>query len=449
MAALTTIMLGNIIVDVIDKKKALNWAENIAISFLIGQGALTLLLFFSLFIPLPKRILIISVIITAGFMVKLILSGKKLFAKRVNLFNPLTKYPRIFNLKSVVIILILAGILFKLSYVFVEACSKPEYSWDASNNWTLCAKNLYFIDQQKPDQMLSVLKSSGNYPKLIPNMHFWFFSWMGQANDPWSKIIFPLTMLSFMIFFYESLKIYIGRIWALIFSYFLLSSPFFLYHATIGYADFVIAVYFCLGAICFYRWIREKNDVFFWLFTISTALTAWIKLEGKTFYGLGLIILGIYLWMSYRGPLRAKISKLAQYLAAYLLIAFPWQAFTAMNHMSSREILAFNLSYFFEVHMRAYQMLFMQGTWGLLWIGILAAICYYGRRLLAAGNIYLSLVLLLFYLRVLFVYLFTLNSYGWFEITFNRLWLSIYPLAIFSVALIVPKTWDWHNKERS
>jgi hypothetical protein len=40
---------------------------------------------------------------------------------------------------------------------------------------------------------------------------------------------------------------------------------------------------------------------------------------------------------------------------------------------------------------------------------------------------------------ILFIYLLTYDAYGWFEVTFNRVWLSVYPIAVFIAGYLLPK----------
>jgi hypothetical protein len=241
-------------------------------------------------------------------------------------------------------------------------------------------------------------------------MHYWLFSWMGQANDQWSKLFFPVNLLCFLVLFFNSLKKVRGSLGGLIFSYFLVSCPLLLYHATIGYADFIIAAYFSLGVIFFYGWAREREDVYFWLFAVFFSLTSWVKLEGKPLFILGGILLLLHLFRQHGRSFRPILKRVFHYFLVYAVIGLPWQVLLLVNQVSTREKFAFHLAHFFELQARIYGALFGQGSWGIIWLAIVASILFFYKDLFRKENIYLVLTGLLFYGIILFIYLFLFIS---------------------------------------
>jgi hypothetical protein len=262
---------------------------------------------------------------------------------------------------------------------------------------------------------------------------------MGEANDQWSKVFFPVGLVCLLLLFYRALAKIRSDLGATAFTYVLLSAPLFLYLSTIGYADFSLCVYFSLGIIFFHQWVRERQNLYFWLFSIFISLTTWIKLEGKVFYVLGLILLLIYCWVAYNKSIKAMLTKTTQYLSVFFVVGLPWQLFIILNHLPTREGFAFQLFHFFELQARIYLKLFGEGSWGILWVAAAAAFLFFFRRLLSDENIYLLVAFLLFYGIIIFIYLFTADGYSWFEITFNRVWLSIYPVIIYTVGCVAPR----------
>ncbi len=440
-------LLGNLILYFLDSKKVLKPAENLALSFLLGYPAITLLIFWSFFVNLPYRVFITGGAITALFVLRIILLGKFSYAGELlsQLKNQIVQMrgKKFLTLTNIILSLLLILIVIKLSYVFIEACSKPEYSWDASAFWTMDGKSFYYLNQEQPGQLLKYFFMLPNYhpeyPKQIQIMHFWLFSWMGETNDQWSKIIFPISLGFFLILFYTSIRETRGNLGATIFTYFLFSSPLFLYLSTVGYADFTLSVYFSLGIIFFHRWTQKKQDIYFWLFAIILSLTSWIKLEGKPLSMLGLAILLIYVYHNYNESIKYILTKVGQYLFILLMINLPWQLVVINNHIETREKLASHLTHFFDLHSQIYIKLFSQGSWGIFWIAVVAAVLLYYKRLFKSENAYLAITFLLFYGVVLFIFQFTYDGYTVFEVSFNRVWLSVYPVAVFMLGSIVPK----------
>lgn len=418
-----------------DKGKKLGSFENLSLSYLIGQGALTLILFWSFFFPFKFRVPSISIVIFILFVA----------------FNRFSFVPRIktglrsLQTKNLIVVMLLVLIVFKLVYAFVETGSKPGYSWDASGNWTINSKIYYYVEKNFNDQVSWAITNTNNYPKMISIMHYWLFSWMGEADDQWSNIFFPLSLLCFIYLFYLNLFRARRDVGALFFTYVLISTPFYLYHSTIGYAGLSMSIYLSLGAIYFYRWVREREENYFWMFSLFFAMTTWLKLEGKTFFVLGFILLIYFMW---RENMPDKVKRIIKYASTYIVIGLPWQILTIVSQMPSREKLAFHLKYFVVMHHKVYYLLFLNGTWGIIWIGIIAAMLIFYKRLFDKNNIYLALSLVLFYGIVLFAYLMTYDAYFYLESAFNRTWIFIYPLAVFTVGCIVPSWKELTNGKK-
>ncbi|MFH1541817.1 MAG: hypothetical protein ABIE84_01860 [bacterium] len=432
-------LLGFTILSWIDRNKELDLPEQTGLSFLLGISATTLLLFWAFLLPLSHRSFLVGTFIVVFSFLQLLLVDK---GRRIRDFVKkcyTVKWP--VGQKNIVVLLLLIGLLFKLSYVFVEAGSKPEYSWDASNFWTTSAKAFHYFDRDYPAQALQGvlnLKSHDDYPRQMALSQAWLYDYLGEANDQMGKLLFPVTLVAFLFFFYAQVKKERAGPIALFFCYFLLSAPLFVYLATVGYADFTIAVYFSVGILCFYRWIREKKLPYFWLFSIFIALTLWIKIEGKLWLLLGLILLIVYLYRDYGRSIKEAALKVGQYLSAYLIISFPWQIVIWAYRLEARGEFTSNLGHFSEMQSFIYNSLFVQGSWGLFWFAATAALLVGWHKLINRQNIYLLLTIIMFYGALLFIYLFTGDGWDSMVVSFNRVLLSLYPVMVFTLAVVLP-----------
>jgi hypothetical protein len=254
-------LLGDMILGVFAASGKMRPPEKLALGYLIGQGALTLLLFFLFLLPISHRVMLVSWLVLALFGLKLLVKRKCECLDFAAFLTGCVQFMK--KMKAgpyaLLLIILFSGLTFKLSYVFVESCSKPEYAWDAAGNWTDAGKNYFYAEKYRPDRLVEQFKKAVNgYPRSLSIMHYWLFGWMGEANDQWSKIIFPLELLCLLVIFYYGLEPVRGRLGALAFTYFLCSAPLFLYHATIGYADLTKTVYFSAGMIYFFAG-RRKN----------------------------------------------------------------------------------------------------------------------------------------------------------------------------------------------
>lgn len=439
----TAWLLGYTIICFFDAERKTEPVERMALGYLVGQSGLTLLLFLLFLLPITNRIAVSTIIVLGLFFLRMFLDRKRWSPK---LFSSKFSSLRLINYKkpslyALITLILMTGIAFKLSYSLIEACSKPEYSWDASGNWTGHGKEFFYTDQYQPHNMVMALKETvSSYPRSISLMHYWLFSWMGQANDQWSKIIFPLELLCLLIIFYYGLKPARGQLGAAAFVYFLCSCPLFLYHATIGYADLTKTVYFSAGIIYFYRWLTTKQNNYFWFFAILLAGVTWVKLEGKTLYAIGLALLLLYLWFDSRESLKNKLLYVGGYLSLFIVIGLPWQLFTkyAMHVLDPQGNFYFAFSSIFEFHGKMYSLMFLDGTWGLFWAIFAAGLLFFFKRQISGKNIYLFLAFLLFYGNLLFIYLCFYKAVPEMVATFNRVLLPIYPVAVFSLGCVLP-----------
>ncbi len=441
-------LLGFLIVSLFDRGKGLPVLEKAALSYLVGQASITLILFILFLLPIAQRPLI------AVLLVLLFFAGRVFFVRekrQCNLPPRRIFFGQVFGdskkLVPVILLLVLVvSLAVKISYSFVETCSKPEYSWDAGANWTTLGRNIYFTEKHRPDKLWQVMTSyaspsyPSNYPRAVYLMHYWLFWSMGEANDQWSKIIFPIGLLCLLIIFYYGLKAVRGQLGALAFTCFLSSAPLFLYHSTIGYADLTRTIYFAIGIIYFYRWLQTKQTKYFWFFAIPMAFTTWIKLEGKALYGIGLLLLLFYLWRDNKELLKDKIFYVGSYLFLFMIIGLPWQLVTLLSGLGDPQG-AFQpiLSMFFEFHAKIYALMFMQGSWGLFWIMAAATLLFFFKRQMTGENLYLFLTILLFYGSLLFIYLGYHGTAVWsLTDTFPRVLFSIYPVVVFNMGCVIP-----------
>jgi len=435
-------LFGYVIVCWFDAEKKIQALERMALSYLVGQGSLTLLLFMFFLLPIANRITIVTLMVLALFILKMFLDRKRWSFSHFNSFINISRLIKIKNISlfALIIIILFAGITFKVSYSFIEACSKPEYSWDGAGNWTDAGKNYFYADKYWPDKIVKELRNTVNgYPRSLSLMHYWLFSCMGEANDQWSKIIFPIELLCLLIIFYYGLKPVRGHLGALAFTYLLCSTPLFLYHSTIGYADLTKTVYFAGAMIYFYRWLQTKQNYYFWPFAFLAAFTTWIKLEGKALYAIGLALLLFYLWHSCQESLKSKILYIGQYLSLFVIIGLPWQLFTMFIRVPDpQSVISLSFFKYFEFHDKMYSLMFMEGSWGLFWVIFTAALLFFFKRQMKGENLYLFLAILLFYGNLLFIYLFFHNAVNDMVATFNRVLLPIYPVAVFNLGCVIP-----------
>jgi len=435
-------MLGHLIIRFFDPGKKLSAFEDMALSYLVGQGSVTLLLFLLFLLPIAHQSLIITLLVVGSFAVKMFYDKSGHWRNKKISFGIFSGF--FLKRKNIIIVLLLiflvSSLFIKISYSFVEACSKPEYAWDAAGNWTLAGKNYFYAEKYRTDKVVEELKNTVNsYPRGLSLMHYWLFWWMGEANDQWSKMIFPVELLCLLVIFYCGLKPARGQLGALVFVCFLCSAPIFLYHSTIGYADLTKTVYFAAGMIYFYRWIQTNQELYFWSFALPLAFTSWIKMEGRILYAIGFVLLLLYLWRDSKETLRSKIVHIGEYLLLFMVIGLPWQLFVLFNQLPGQEgWLSFSFYRFLEFHAKVYELLFLGGSWGMFWVLAAGTTLFFFKRQLSGRNFYLLAAILLFYGNLLFIYLCFSDTVDFMLLTFNRVLLPIYPVIVFNMGCVLP-----------
>lgn len=442
LGLLVTWMFGHLVVTWFDKKHQAPLFESIALSYLVGQGLITLLLFFLFLLPLTNYTAIAALLIVGLFHLSLLRNRRRRLVRFMVILRRFRRFFRVRRNRTAVLLFLVLLIFFsiKITYSFVETLSKPEYAWDASGNWTLVGENVFHAEQYHSSKVVETLREHvSGYPRGVSLMHYWLFSFMGEANDQWSKIIFPLTLLCLLIIFYYGLKPLRGAWGALIFTYLLCSVPIFLYHSTIGYADLLKTAYFAAGIIYFYRFLQTKRSAYFWYFALLLAITTWLKMEGKALYAIGFALLLFYLWRDGKEPIINKLRYAARYLLLFVIIGLPWQLFLMFNKVQNLQgMLRFSFFEFFNFHKILYNLMFLEGSWGLFWVLAVAVLLFFLRRQIARPNLYLLIAILLFYGNLLFIYLCYHNAVSAMVATFNRVLLPIYPVVVFDLGCILP-----------
>jgi hypothetical protein len=156
------------------------------------------------------------------------------FPKRLSFFE--------FFLAAVLVVEI--AIVFYLSFI-------RTLGWDGLLNWEIKARYAFDNNGVLPPTYLadsSRVFSHQEYPLAVPFTQLWLYFWLGQANQFWAKIVFPMFYASGSILL-AALAIRLGaRLWlglvAAICLFFIPQISVSDGGAVIGYIDFPISVFY-------------------------------------------------------------------------------------------------------------------------------------------------------------------------------------------------------------
>ena len=221
--------------------------------------------------------------------------------------------------------------IFFLFIIFI-CLGTPTFDWDPRSIWLFHAKRIFY-DQSIFSVMDNYAGFSNNaYPSLAPAFASSLASLVGHWNEVFPKLSFALMFLPPLILTYVFLKdtqylIFLSIVFFTIGNY--------LFN---GWADGLVAVYFCLSAFLMYLLIVSNNNflkkkILFYLiaFCFFVTLTL-IKNEGIAL--LFILFATTFFIKLYKGELRKDISKLVFLSISFLPIVL-WKLFCYSNEIGT------------------------------------------------------------------------------------------------------------------
>jgi hypothetical protein len=410
----------------------LGFTEQIALSWLLGTGAVSLLLWiFGFFVNWALLPGLVSIVCFA----------LGLFGWKHRIPFQLRRSHQSSEIFLSVIVVIEIAIVFYLAFVHT-------LGWDGLLNWEIKARYafvnggvlpaIYFSDSGRAF-------SHPEYPLAIPFTELWLYLWLGQPDQFWAKTIFPIFYLVGTFLLTALGARLTGRTWmGLLLAAFL----FFIPQVTVevgsaiaGYVDFPLSVFY-LAAIGFLLCaIRQNNDTFFRLYAACLALLPWVKRDGLILWVVAALC-GLF------AILRTKKSF------AYLLLLLPgllvivsWRLYLSLLHTTaSSEFLPVTIatfgSHFYRVGpllLALLQELMNFHVWSLFWIVVAVASVYLLRRLRDPENLILLTALFVPMGLYLSVYVFSnwpdyLDHVG---LSISRLLMHVAPVGLLIAVLAV------------
>ena len=273
LGAFGTLLIAGygLLASLVRQKTPFTLTEQFAFSWLLGTGAVSLLLWiFGLFthgVLLPGLVSIICV--------SLGLVGWKRMVPR-----PLRGVPSPLEIFFGIIVVIEIGIVFYLSFVHT-------LGWDGLLNWEIKARYAFANGGVIPATYFSDSGrafSHPEYPLAIPFTELWLYLWLGEADQFWAKTIFPIFYVAGTFLVVALGRRLAGRTWiGLLMAAFLFFIPQITVEvgsAIAGYADFPLSVFYLATIGCVLCAAEPKDDAFFRLYAACLSLLPWVKRDG-------------------------------------------------------------------------------------------------------------------------------------------------------------------------
>jgi len=415
----------------------LNLPEQFGLSWLLGTGVVSLLLWVSGFL-LRGPLLAASVVVVCVALPLLAwkISGRSaLHSQRWQKERPAE--------------LLLATLLvFQVAFVFYLAAVRT-LGWDGLLNWEIKARYAFSNGGALPAayfQSEGRLFTHPDYPLAIPFSELWIYFWLGEAHQFWAKMIFPMfyaagTMLLTSIGARLTGKTWVGLAAAILVFFVpqIATEPG--GSATAGYADLPLSILYLATIGYLVLACQQNEDDSFRIYAACLALLPWIKREGVILWFFAAFLGTLVIWRRKRRMI---------WLSALFpgpIILFGWHFYLAQMHaISCPEFFPVSLSTLLAhadrigalISLFASQLV-NASKWGLFWMPVAIACLYLGRK----HRDFPGMVMLLGILAPLVTYPFIFIFSAWPDYvghvvcSGNRLFLHVAPLCSLAVWLAI------------
>lgn len=272
----------------------------------------------------------------------------------------------------------------EIALVFVLTF-KHTLGWDGLVIWELKARYAYLNGGALPLEYFSDATrvfSHPEYPLFLPMIETWIYFWIGEPDQYWVKLIFPIFYAIGLLLLAQAGARLSGKRWiGLLAANLFLFIPFLTRFAggvVLGYADLPLAIFY-LGAFYFLLvFARDNSAGGLSIFVMLWAILPWIKREGMILW-LVLAVCGTFVIWRRRGVPAAAASLLPG-LAAIA----SWQIYLhAMHARAAQDFLPVTPANFASNFHRAgaicqslIRALISTGQWNLLWFAsVIAFLC--------------------------------------------------------------------------
>jgi Dolichyl-phosphate-mannose-protein mannosyltransferase len=437
-------LLGYILVELVAPKGGLlKPLEKLAVSYCMGVGILTFVMFLLGAFGLPMNLASIIIACSLLFIIPLIMVARNMAAPRFDVaglvsgLKGLKWYEWLFA----------CLILFRICFSYFSALIKPIGDVDAFANWSLRAKAFFVTQGLSLGKLHGYFVGGGqlNYPINIPLFETWIYNVLGAWNDLLVKAIFPTFLLALVIIFYYSMRRAYGRAFSLFSAYLLTTLPLLIYHSSSAYTDFPLSVYFSISVFYLVNYLESRDKRHLIISALLAGMGAWTKSEGFYLVLISTAVLALSFIVQKKDP-KSIIGGSLFYALIGLIFKIAWSLFNVfyrvpkegwqtIEYAKAIEYL-YRLPVIFE---RFYKRFFFYGNWNIAWFMFVVMLIIMLLRSInnpvKPRQLYSLLICLLCLLAFVMIYYLTPN-YTWLldGTTVNRNTLLVMPIVIFFVS---------------
>ncbi len=441
LVLLVPLLAGTIFLSLFSLEKELFPAEKLALSFLTGTVLIVLLMFFMslLHLPLGRLSLLIALLILGAA------AAAYLVRRRSFLFGAADlNWPRGFSLAELILLALLG---LKIVYLFFVTLVKPVVDIDAISMYSAGAKGIFYARTFLTPFVLGTVHDKPLFPYLS---QAGVAIGLGTFNDCLIKVLTPVMFLCLLVCFYSALRRLGSRAAALFFTFLLSTLPFLVFHAATAYSDFPQTVYYALGTVYLYLFLKEKRTAFLTVGGIMLGASIWIKRGSLALVVLDLAVLLAWL-LAEKMFGEGKWKALLPAFWGFLVVALPAIVYSQAGFLlagvagltqGAPAEAAGEGSRSAVIVATVLRKLFLYADWQLLWLLFVLVLVFCFRRAFAGALLYLLAMIWLGFAAILVQFAFGASFQYLLDGTlFDRLVMNLVPVVLFYCAAVLAPYW--------
>lgn len=274
-ALLSLLGAGWGVVHLLGRREESFLLERLALAWLFGCAAISLLLFvFGFFLHGVWLTAAVTAICIASAALPLLQTAPATSSRVKRSHRP----------GEIILLVVIA-----VEFVVVSVASyRHSLGWDGLLNWEIKARYAFLSGGHLPVTYYTDTSrafSHPEYPLCLPFCELWLYLWIGQPSQLWAKAIFPFFFLAAVILLAATITRCTGRgAIGLVVASLLFLDRYLLSGAggmLVGYADLPLAAYY-LAAIGYLISFAGTHSVFaFRVFALAASVLPWVKREGN------------------------------------------------------------------------------------------------------------------------------------------------------------------------
>ena len=229
---------------------------------------------------------------------------------------------------------ILAGIIAIEIAVLIFVAFKHTLGWDGLLNWEIKARYAFLNGGTIPASYYSSpgrMFSHPEYPLGIPFTELWLYLWMGEPNQFWVKIIFPVfyaacaPLLALLVTRLSGSRL-VGLLSAALLPFVpsISASP---GGIVVGYVDVPLSAFYLAAVGYLLLWFKMNDVRSLIVFAACSALLTWIKSEGIILWGV-IVLIGFVLSMA-----RRRLVQFSMSVVPGLIVILVWRIYLRSVHL--------------------------------------------------------------------------------------------------------------------